>query len=109
MLLRRRRSPKTSRTCPTLLATGESDDRVEVAVFEVTDGELETVYENEAGDYQRMQAPLGLGELKDGELLVDADDRTRLPQELADPRRRPRTRSSATRGAPPNEIQYELG
>jgi hypothetical protein len=63
--------PEPSRTHPTLLATCYPDDRVEGTVFEVTDGELEMADDYESGDYQRAQAPHGLGELDYGELLVD--------------------------------------
>jgi hypothetical protein len=56
MLLRRRRSPKTSRTCPTLLVTYDPDDRVEGAVFEVTDGELEMADDYEASDCRSPDA-----------------------------------------------------
>jgi hypothetical protein len=66
MLLRARRSSKTSRTCLTLLAIYDPNDRVEGAVFEVTDGDLEMADDYEAGDYERVQAPLGFGELEDG-------------------------------------------
>ena len=62
MLLRRRLGPKTSRTCPIQLTTCFPDDRVESVVFEVTDGEHEMAND----DYQRIQAPLGLGEWDEG-------------------------------------------
>ena len=39
---------------------------MEGVVFEVTDGELEMADDYEAGDYQRVQTPLGFGELEAG-------------------------------------------
>jgi hypothetical protein len=83
MLLRARRRSKTSRTCLTLLASYDSSDRMEGAVFEVTDGDLEIADDYETGDYQRSRSRSASGNWKMGELLVDAEDRTRLPYQPA--------------------------
>jgi hypothetical protein len=66
MLLRARRRSKTSRTCLTLLASYDSSDRMEGAVFEVTDGDLEIADDYETGDYQRSRRRSASGNWKMG-------------------------------------------